>query len=859
MTLIGSHTPERLQDQEDCSHANAWSMRDFFSLQERANSAPIEQSQVRGLLSPQAVQEHRGVGRAAAAAAEAVAGLTAATAAAAAAAQLLSPGAPDIPTFHPQPRRLHQPLVTPLLETVASPPLSPDAPRLTAEPRTAFLGMETGSGTPQQQQQQQETKQQSRPQSRPLSRAHSRPHEDLAVVMEIDATTPSPDRDNVNGNMPEWGDSPTPAVGHRSVQNTPEPTQHYHHNIVAAGMVDRMGLPISTPSPGAMPGMTFGQQSYAGVAARFPHHAIGGGGLVASGLPSEFSFASSMLPPPLPAPPHFFHHQHLPLAADAASVGNLSAQAAASGAAFRFPPPLGHNSGPLQQQASKYHLHGQTAASSNAEPTSHVHGQLQHSLQFQVQLQVHLQAQGMQVYQHSALSGLGMSTSWRLPCPVAPAGAAAPRCAPGAPVAEAPLAPVLSTPGGQSAPEMRSAFASVLGTVAEVGAAAPKAMSTSSVPGPELTEGIEEHSSDELACASLPPEINECRGQVAQLSKTQAGSKFLQRQLLKGNEAAVAVILGEVEHDIAQLMCDAYGNYLSSIAFQACTVKQRKPMLQRMAPQVACIACDKRGTHALQALIGLLTTPEEQDLLVSAVKPHIIELCVDPNGTHVVQRLLCCFAPPCTDLVHGLVVASLLQVAHHPHGLCVLKKCISQAKPGSRHQELLLSQLAKHALDLVQSPYGNYAVQHALDEWGGSWCTPIFNSLKGRIMQLSIQKFSSNVVEKLFCAAPPEFRTLFISELVDTEKMSVLVNSNYGHFVVKRALQLAELPQVHLLLDAMRRSIEHMPNRRMRAKWEKVMTTGSDRLGDGGAVSARGACATATSSMGGKSGVRRPA
>jgi len=266
------------------------------------------------------------------------------------------------------------------------------------------------------------------------------------------------------------------------------------------------------------------------------------------------------------------------------------------------------------------------------------------------------------------------------------------------------------------------------------------------------------------------------------------------------------------------------------VAFQACSINQRKRMLGKLSPRVAQIACDKRGTHALQALIGLVSTPDEQEILMSSVKTHVIELCMDANGTHVVQRLLFCFMPPVTDWIYYPVVNNLAEVAHHPYGLCVLKKCISQAKGPGKHQEMLLGQLAHHALDLVQSPYGNYAVQHALEEWGGPRCMPIFRTLEGRMMQLSIQKFSSNVVEKLFCSAPEEFRIRFISELIESEKMSVLVNSNYGHYVVKRALQLAEPHQVRLLLDAIRGNINGLPNRRLRAKWEKVMSAGQDRL-----------------------------
>lgn len=339
----------------------------------------------------------------------------------------------------------------------------------------------------------------------------------------------------------------------------------------------------------------------------------------------------------------------------------------------------------------------------------------------------------------------------------------------------------------------------------------------------------------------MPAELEELRGRVSQLSRTQPGSKYLQRMLTRGHPGVVEQILQEVEQDIAQLMCDAYGNYLCSTAFQQCWAAQRKRMLERMAPSVAAIARDKRGTHALQALIGQLATLQEQEVLMQAVRNHVIDLSMDSNGTHVVQRLLLTFKPQLTDWIYGPIVNNLVEVAHHPYGLCVLKKCISQAQAQGRHHDQLLNQLAVHALDLVQSPYGNYAIQHALEVWGGPRCVSIFDSLEGTIMQLSIQKFSSNVVEKILDAAPLHKRRRFIDELIESDKMSVLVNSNYGHYVVKRALQLAEPPQARRLLDVIRSQLAQLPNKRLRVKWEKVIGASLDAPGSGAAHTVAGA------------------
>jgi hypothetical protein len=337
---------------------------------------------------------------------------------------------------------------------------------------------------------------------------------------------------------------------------------------------------------------------------------------------------------------------------------------------------------------------------------------------------------------------------------------------------------------------------------------------------------------DLLAGCSVPPEANDIKGQVLKLSMTQAGSKYLQRQLIKGHPFVINLILEEIEEDIVRLMCDAYGNYLCSQAFQTCSIQQRKRLLERLSPRVAEVACDKRGTHALQALIGILSTPDEQKILTRSMKDHVIELCIDANGTHVVQRLLFCFSLPLNEFIYKSVIDRILDVAHHPYGLCVLKKCISHAEPLGNSKDILLQKLAENALDLVQSPYGNYAIQHALDEWGGPACTMLLQSLEGRVMQLSIQKFSSNVVEKMLCLAPVDLRRRFIDELIQSDNMSVLVSSNYGHYVVKRALQLAEPRQVRDLIDTINSNLEQLQNRRLRAKWEKVMSIGSDRLGD---------------------------
>lgn len=326
-------------------------------------------------------------------------------------------------------------------------------------------------------------------------------------------------------------------------------------------------------------------------------------------------------------------------------------------------------------------------------------------------------------------------------------------------------------------------------------------------------------------------DLSEVRGKVPALSRTQPGSKFLQRQLQRGSPRVVDQILFEIEKDVCKLMCDAYGNYLCSAAFELTQGEQRQRMLLKLAPRILEIACDKRGTHALQSLIRLLKPSEEQDLFMQAVRHCILEMSMNCNGTHVVQSLAIHFHVGCRRTIYAAILERILQVAQHPYGLCVVKKCITQAVADSSATEFL-HQFTIHAFELVQSPYGNYAVQHALLEWGGDFGAPIVRSLEGKFVELSIQKFASNVVETMLNVSLPDARRKIVNELADKAQASILVNSNYAHFVIKKALQVADKDQALTLTCTMRDAIVSLANKRLKSRWEKVLGLGIEVTDD---------------------------
>eukprot|EP00742_Colponemidia_sp_Colp-10_P000746 GILJ01000810.1.p1 GENE.GILJ01000810.1~~GILJ01000810.1.p1 ORF type:complete len:1060 (+),score=180.51 GILJ01000810.1:230-3409(+) len=312
------------------------------------------------------------------------------------------------------------------------------------------------------------------------------------------------------------------------------------------------------------------------------------------------------------------------------------------------------------------------------------------------------------------------------------------------------------------------------------------------------------------------------KGRLLAMAKTQNGSRYVQRQLSRAGPEDVEFIFNEIREGIADLMTDSYGNYMCQRMFQSCSANQRLQLLQTMSPRMVDVACDRRGTHALQTLIELVNMQEEEQVLIDSLTGHVITLSMNAQGTHVVQRILLCLRESSCYFIFEPVLDNMLDIGHSAHGLCVIKRCITQIH-NKDLKAAFIEQLTKHALELVQSPYGNYAIQHAIESWGGSACRSVFQQMLGRVMQLSMQKFSSNVVEKCIQYADSDFQAMFLEELTKSDKMGVLMQSSYGNYVVQKALSIADRNHCIALIKSIENNLHSLHDKKLRQKWEQLI------------------------------------
>jgi hypothetical protein len=120
-----------------------------------------------------------------------------------------------------------------------------------------------------------------------------------------------------------------------------------------------------------------------------------------------------------------------------------------------------------------------------------------------------------------------------------------------------------------------------------------------------------------------------------------------------------------------------------------------------------------------------------------------------------------------------------------------MQRCVDFALDHQRQR--LVAEVAANALTLSQDPYGNYVVQYILDLKTAWSSTEVMARLEGNYAFLSMQKFSSNVVEKCLKLGVEEPRSRLVQELMTSPHLGQLLQDQYANYVIQSALSVCKV------------------------------------------------------------------
>jgi len=139
------------------------------------------------------------------------------------------------------------------------------------------------------------------------------------------------------------------------------------------------------------------------------------------------------------------------------------------------------------------------------------------------------------------------------------------------------------------------------------------------------------------------------------------------------------------------------------------------------------------------------------------------------------------------------------------------------------HQKKLKAKIVNNALVLVQNPYGNYAIQKALENWKTEDLEPLIGQFCNKFYELSKHKYSSNAVEKSLDRGGEGILSKFIDEISYQNRVVDLMKNEYGNFVIQKALKIAQGTNKKRVTKLVQKNVDKIGERKLIAKWKNIV------------------------------------
>ena len=269
---------------------------------------------------------------------------------------------------------------------------------------------------------------------------------------------------------------------------------------------------------------------------------------------------------------------------------------------------------------------------------------------------------------------------------------------------------------------------------------------------------------------------------------TQKGSRDAQTIIKKVNENEVELLISKLKNYISDITIDKYGNYFSQKLIQICLPSQRIQLLDSMKNRFVEIANNSYGTHPLQSLIEIINMPQEKQMILHYILGNESLLALDSKGTHVLQKFISCTKDEERKELNTNLINLIDKLIIDPFGVCVLIQLVKHTNDKSISQKIANYITKGGPLSFIQHPYANYAVQILISSNDLSYCDVIIDTIVVNYLSLSMQKYSSNVVENCIKFGKEVTVKKIYKSIMENEKLESLLNNNYGNFVLEKLI-----------------------------------------------------------------------
>ena len=310
------------------------------------------------------------------------------------------------------------------------------------------------------------------------------------------------------------------------------------------------------------------------------------------------------------------------------------------------------------------------------------------------------------------------------------------------------------------------------------------------------------------------------KGAFLNIIKNQKGSKIFQKYLKTTHCDILHQIFIELKPNLEEIITDFYANYFCKRFFTFLNQKDRIDFLYVIEKSLVKLSSDGIGTYPIQTIIEHVGSKNEKNIIINALKDSIKELSFDAFGTHVLEKLLACFEEEYVTFIYNYIVDNFLELANNSNGICIVKKLLSFTHKKNLHDKLKII-VKENALQLISHPFGNFVIQVVVECWNDY--NDILYLFDKKYYNLSLEKYASNVVERCI-EKDGNILNNYIDEIININKICEVMKSNYGNYVIQKAIKLAKGEHKQKLVFNAAKDINKLNEPKLIKKWKLILS-----------------------------------
>ena len=230
-----------------------------------------------------------------------------------------------------------------------------------------------------------------------------------------------------------------------------------------------------------------------------------------------------------------------------------------------------------------------------------------------------------------------------------------------------------------------------------------------------------------------------------------------------------------------------YGNYFIQDLFEKMSEDLIQLTFELISSEFVNIAKSPSGTHCLQNLLNYMNNSEIEIIVIKSIKYKEKEMAFDNNATYVLQKIISNIPDKKRTRLNNIIIENLREFSLNANSVLVLEKLIS-TNTIEENKKKIINIIKKHFLVIAQNPFGNYVIQYLFEVWSLKDCQPIANEIINKVIDLSIERFSANIIMKSLKLFNKEYKKKLLYTLCFSSNIVNLLKNKYSYYVINKAI-----------------------------------------------------------------------